>query len=182
MCRLMHISRSTRKTDSCFAPVPRTFSIPFFHRLPALLHLDKSLQVHMAIRCRSKRCTGHHHDRRTPERVSKRIRSLSKSFGLRLPVPMRLCDFTSMLTLRCFRKDNIAWECENGGQLWTDSVTSGYDNGTSFPSGFCASGFSSLYAAFIGALLVDLVFQVCTWWRQNINCHSPCSDRCTCYS
>lgn len=80
---------------------------------------------------------------------------------------MRLCDFTSMLTLRCFRKDNIAWECENGGQLWTDSVTSGYDNGTSFPTGFCASGFSSLYAAFIGGLLVDLVFQVCTWWWPN---------------
>lgn len=52
------------------------------------------------------------------------------------------------------------WECDNGGQLWTESEAAGYDNGTSFPSGFCASGFSSLYAAFVISLLVDLVFQV----------------------
>jgi hypothetical protein len=58
------------------------------------------------------------------------------------------------------RKDNIAWECENGGQLWTASVTAGYDNGTSFPSGFCVSGFSSLYTAMIISLLADLGFQV----------------------
>jgi hypothetical protein len=55
-------------------------------------------------------------------------------------------------------KDKIAWECENGGQLWTPSVQ--YNNGASIPGGFCSTGFSSLYAAFIGSLLVDLVFQI----------------------
>ncbi|KAH8120005.1 hypothetical protein DFH11DRAFT_25614 [Phellopilus nigrolimitatus] len=57
-------------------------------------------------------------------------------------------------------KDKIAWECDNGGQLWTESVENGFDNGKSFPSGFCTAGFSSLYSAFIVGLLVDLVFQL----------------------
>ena len=58
------------------------------------------------------------------------------------------------------RKDKIQWECDNGGQLWTDSAEAGYATSASFPSGFCVSGFSSLNAAFIVGLLVDLVFQV----------------------
>lgn len=58
------------------------------------------------------------------------------------------------------RKDKIQWECDNGGQLWTDSVDAGYETSASFPSGFCASGFSSLNAAFIVGLVIDLVFQV----------------------
>lgn len=57
-------------------------------------------------------------------------------------------------------KDNIQWECANGGQLWTASAEAGYGGSTSIPSGFCTSGFSSLYAAFVGALIVDLVFQI----------------------
>ncbi|KAI0081118.1 hypothetical protein K474DRAFT_1682203 [Panus rudis PR-1116 ss-1] len=57
-------------------------------------------------------------------------------------------------------KNKIQWECDNGGQLWTDSATAGYGAGTSFPSGFCISGFSSLNAAFIVSLLVDLGFQM----------------------
>ena len=59
-----------------------------------------------------------------------------------------------------YRKEKIQWECDNGGQLWTDSVEAGYETSGSFPSGFCASGFSNLNAAFIGGLAVDLVFQV----------------------
>jgi hypothetical protein len=59
------------------------------------------------------------------------------------------------------RKDNIAWECDNGGQLWPASVTAGYDNGTSFPGAFCTSGFTSVYTAFIISLLADIGFQVC---------------------
>lgn len=57
-------------------------------------------------------------------------------------------------------KDNILWECDNGGQLWssTNSTTSATDSGT-IPSGFCTLGFSSLNTAFILSLLVDLVFQ-----------------------
>jgi len=59
-------------------------------------------------------------------------------------------------------KDKIMWECNNGGQLWTDSarVTAGISTSGSVPSGFCAMGFSSLNSAFILSLLVDLVFQV----------------------
>jgi len=57
-------------------------------------------------------------------------------------------------------KDKIAWECANGGQLWTASVAAGYQNSTSFPSGFCTTGFSSLNTAFIISLLVDLAFQM----------------------
>jgi hypothetical protein len=62
-------------------------------------------------------------------------------------------------------QDNIEWECNNGGQLWgspSDTTVS------KIPSGFCAAGYSSLYAAFVGALLVDLVFQMYMWflvWR-----------------
>jgi len=59
-------------------------------------------------------------------------------------------------------KDNILWECNNGGQLWTSSVstteTETQSTG-SIPNGFCTLGFSSLNIAFIVSLLVDLVFQ-----------------------
>jgi hypothetical protein len=57
-------------------------------------------------------------------------------------------------------KENIAWECDNGGQLWSASVTAGYDNGATFPSAFCSSGFESLSTAFTISLLVDLGFQM----------------------
>jgi len=57
-------------------------------------------------------------------------------------------------------KYNIAWECANGGQLWTASVTAGYDNGSVFPSTFCTSGFSSLYTALVISLLVDIGCQM----------------------
>ncbi|KAI0652322.1 hypothetical protein C8Q79DRAFT_1005531 [Trametes meyenii] len=57
-------------------------------------------------------------------------------------------------------KDKIQWECAHGGVLWTESAEAGYGGSSSFPAGFCTSGFSSLYAAFIGGLAVDLVFQM----------------------
>lgn len=57
-------------------------------------------------------------------------------------------------------KDKIQWECQNGGQLWTDSAAAGYGGNVSIPDGFCGSGFSSLNAAFIISLLVDLGFQL----------------------
>ncbi|PPQ77010.1 hypothetical protein CVT25_014827 [Psilocybe cyanescens] len=58
-------------------------------------------------------------------------------------------------------KDNITWECNNGGQLWNSTLaatTTTADSG-SLPSGFCSLGFASLNTAFIISLLVDLVFQ-----------------------
>jgi len=57
-------------------------------------------------------------------------------------------------------KANIAWECLNGGQLWTGSVADGIEASGSLPSSFCTTGFSSLYAAFIVGLAVDLVLQI----------------------
>ncbi|KAH9943996.1 uncharacterized protein BXZ73DRAFT_39854, partial [Epithele typhae] len=58
-------------------------------------------------------------------------------------------------------KDKIQWECLNGGQLWGASAESGYATTvSSFPTGFCDTGFSSIYAAFVGGLIVDLVFQI----------------------
>lgn len=58
-------------------------------------------------------------------------------------------------------KDNIAWECANGGQLWTATPAAAGDGSTpSLPTGFCASGFSSINAAFIVSLGVDLGFQI----------------------
>ncbi|KAI0068037.1 hypothetical protein BV25DRAFT_1818400 [Artomyces pyxidatus] len=56
-------------------------------------------------------------------------------------------------------KDKISWECANGGQLWTTSAAAGYGSGNA-PSGFCSTGYSSLYAIFIVCLLVDIVFQL----------------------
>jgi len=66
-------------------------------------------------------------------------------------------------------KSKIQWECDNGGQLWPQSpaaVSSSTIN--SMPSGFCASGFASLNAAFIGGLMIDLVCQMYMYflmWR-----------------
>ncbi|CAA7264743.1 unnamed protein product [Cyclocybe aegerita] len=65
-------------------------------------------------------------------------------------------------------KDKILWECNNGGQLWTDSAATATSTTGSMPGGFCAMGFSSLNIAFIISLLVDLVFQVYMYfltWR-----------------
>jgi len=64
-------------------------------------------------------------------------------------------------------KDKIQWECDNGGQLW-NATTTAQNTLTTVPSGFCASGFSSINAAFIGSLLVDIVFQLYMYflmWR-----------------
>ena len=58
------------------------------------------------------------------------------------------------------RKNNIQWECDNGGQLWTASAQAGDGGSTSFPQSFCVTGFSNLYSIFVGTLVVDLVFQV----------------------
>ncbi|KAF9055938.1 hypothetical protein BJ165DRAFT_1429644 [Panaeolus papilionaceus] len=65
-------------------------------------------------------------------------------------------------------KEKIMWECNNGGQLWTGSVSAGITDNGALPSGFCALGFSSLNIAFIVSLMVDLVFQTYMYflcWR-----------------
>jgi len=55
---------------------------------------------------------------------------------------------------------NIAWECANGGQLWTASAAAGITNTATLPAAFCTAGFSSLYAAFIVGMGIDLVAQI----------------------
>jgi len=57
-------------------------------------------------------------------------------------------------------KDEIQWECDHGGQKWTTEAVAAPENQGRVPSGFCAAGFSSLNAAFIGGLCVDIVCQL----------------------
>jgi len=78
------------------------------------------------------------------------------------PISLVICGIRAVLMIVELQrgKDNIAWECANGGQLWTASVTAGYDNGAAFPSTFCTSGFSSLYTALVISLLVDIGCQI----------------------
>jgi hypothetical protein len=57
-------------------------------------------------------------------------------------------------------KDEIAWECANGGQVWSAQAVAASASTTSMPAGFCTTGFSSLNTAFIFGLLIDLVFQI----------------------
>jgi len=66
-------------------------------------------------------------------------------------------------------KSKMIWECENGGQVWAANAPYTTDP-TAIPPGFCNAGPSTLYAAFIVGLLVDLVFQLymffMTWRYQ----------------
>jgi len=57
-------------------------------------------------------------------------------------------------------KHNIAWECSNGGQLWSASTAANIPASGSLPPAFCTAGFSSLNTAFIVSLLVDLICQM----------------------
>ncbi|KAF8889182.1 hypothetical protein CPB84DRAFT_1749366 [Gymnopilus junonius] len=64
-----------------------------------------------------------------------------------------------IMTLELLRgKDNINWECSNGGQLWQSDSSS--SNPGTLPGVFCTVGFNSLWAGFIIALTVDLLFQM----------------------
>lgn len=57
-------------------------------------------------------------------------------------------------------QNKIIWECNNGGQLWGESVEKGYGEGSGMPTGMCSAGFHSLYIAFVMSLLVDLALQI----------------------
>lgn len=57
------------------------------------------------------------------------------------------------------QQGKIIWECNNGGQLWGQSVADGYGNSASMPAGVCSCGFHSLYIAFVLCLLADFAFQ-----------------------
>jgi len=66
-------------------------------------------------------------------------------------------------------KDNIAWECANGGQIWSSNAVYA-TAGATLPAGFCTGGQTTLNTCFIIGLLVDLVFQIymffMTWRYQ----------------
>ncbi|KAG6842393.1 hypothetical protein C0991_007523 [Blastosporella zonata] len=65
-------------------------------------------------------------------------------------------------------QDKIAWECANGGQVWTDTASTTVTASGSLPAAFCTTGFSSLNIAFIISLLVDIVCQIYMYfltWR-----------------
>lgn len=57
-------------------------------------------------------------------------------------------------------KEKIEWECDNGGQLYWESVAANISTSPAFPTEFCLVGFPAINTAFIVSLLVDLVFQV----------------------
>jgi len=59
-------------------------------------------------------------------------------------------------------KDNIIWECENGGQLWGATPEQLAQSGPKvpFPAGICNGGYQTLFTAFIVSLLVDLGVQL----------------------
>jgi len=54
---------------------------------------------------------------------------------------------------------DIAWECANGGQIWTANATSTVASGD-MPAGFCTAGFHSMWYAFIFGLLIDIIFEI----------------------
>jgi len=57
-------------------------------------------------------------------------------------------------------KEKIQWECDNGGQLYWESVAANISTSPAFPTEFCLVGFPAINTAFIVSLLVDLVFQI----------------------
>jgi len=61
-----------------------------------------------------------------------------------------------------YGKDNLAWECNNGGQLWPPNVMALGPSTTvaTIPPILCTTGFPSIYAAFIIYLLIDLVCEI----------------------
>lgn len=66
-------------------------------------------------------------------------------------------------------QSKLTWECENGGQIWPGNFN--YTTaGTLIPSQFCTATPSSIEAAFIVSLLVDIVCQIymffLTWRYQ----------------
>lgn len=68
------------------------------------------------------------------------------------------------------QQNKVIWECNNGGQLWGESVEAGYGSADAkgMPTGMCSAGFHSLYVAFVLSLLADFGLQVYAYfltWR-----------------
>jgi len=80
-----------------------------------------------------------------------------------------------------YYQSNVIWECNHGGVLWNATIANSsqyvietYENSTTvgnIPTGFCSSGFHSLYLAFAFALAIDLVLQFYLYfqtWRIKV--------------
>jgi len=87
---------------------------------------------------------------------------MSGCHGSRSAAPLVPCaDGIRRTVFQLNREQNkIIWECNNGGQLWGESVEKGYGEGSGMPTGMCSAGFHSLYIAFVMSLLVDLALQI----------------------
>ncbi|QRV97420.1 hypothetical protein RhiJN_25439 [Ceratobasidium sp. AG-Ba] len=57
-------------------------------------------------------------------------------------------------------QDKIAWECQNGGQVWGTNPEDAATNSVSMPNGICNTAFGSLFTAFIIGILIDLGLQL----------------------
>jgi len=105
--------------------------------------MDPRLQISLAVCHCHLRSSRYSDDRTTTE-------------GVRHQTIYGLCPLMS--SPPADRKDKIVWECNHGGQIWSENAE--YAAKSSFPVGFCSAGFNSLNVAFIIGLLIDLVFQV----------------------
>ncbi|KAG9125543.1 hypothetical protein FRC07_007195 [Ceratobasidium sp. 392] len=57
-------------------------------------------------------------------------------------------------------QDKIAWECENGGQVWGSNPEVSSVNTVAMPNAICNTAFGSLFTAFIVGILIDLGLQL----------------------
>ncbi|BGP31278.1 hypothetical protein JCM10296v2_003042 [Rhodotorula toruloides] len=72
-----------------------------------------------------------------------------------------------------YYQSNVIWECHHGGILWNATIANSTNIPTNtsdrtLPSGFCSSGFHSLYLAFAFALCIDITLQLYQYflvWR-----------------
>ncbi|BGP07238.1 hypothetical protein OF846_002432 [Rhodotorula toruloides] len=72
-----------------------------------------------------------------------------------------------------YYQSNVIWECNHGGILWNATIANSTNipantSARTLPSGFCSSGFHSLYLAFAFALCIDVALQLYQYflvWR-----------------
>lgn len=116
----------------------------FTSKTSAVIRLDPCLQIYVDVHDCHLRSSRYFDDRGAAKGVRHKL----------------YVGFAAFPYLPCWhdRKDNIIWECNHGGQVW--SANAEYAANSSFPVGFCTAGFSSLYTAFVISLLADLGFQV----------------------
>lgn len=90
------------------------------------------------------------------------------------PFVIVLCTIRALIMIIQLQrgKDKITWQCNNGGQLWSEEAVAAASAASSdaarMPGGFCVAGYSTLNTAFIAGLLVDIACQIYMYflaWR-----------------